>query len=341
MSESRSDDAAALPRHGGGVAAAARRFGLPADGWLDLSTGINPRPWPVPPLPQAAWSRLPDSDAAQALREAAAAYLGVAMPEAVVPAPGAQALIQLLPRLLRPRRVAVLGPTYAEHEAGWRAAGHRVVTVAALAEAEAEGAEAVVVVNPNNPDGRVLAPGALLAAADALAARGGLLLVDEAFADAVPAASVAAQAPRPGLVVLRSFGKFFGLAGVRLGLAVAEPDLARRLAEALGPWATSGPALHIGAAAYADAGWIAVTRAWLDTQARALDALLRGAGWEVVGGTPLFRLLSVPDGWALYERLAMRRVLVRPFAHDRRLVRLGLPRDVAEMQQLQAVLASQ
>ncbi len=328
-----------LPRHGGGLAEATRRFGAPPGGWLDLSTGINRRPWPLPALPADAWTRLPDADAVAGLRRAAAAYMGVGDPAVVVPVPGTQAVIQALPRLSRPRRVAVLGPTYGEHALAWRAAGHEVAVVAEAPPAGA--ADVVVVVNPNNPDGRLSAPANLLVLAESLAARGGLLVVDEAFADATPDVSLATALPRPGVVVLRSFGKFFGLAGLRLGLALAPPELAARLEAALGPWAVSGPALHIGAHAYADAAWIAETRRWLGAQTAAVDAVLGGAGLAVVGGTPLFRLVRAVDAWALYERLAARGVLTRPFAHDRGLLRVGIPGSVAELQRLQSVLASQ
>ncbi len=210
-----------LPAHGGDLAAAEARWARPIQGWLDLSTGCNPWPYPVPTLPPAAWSRLPGRAEDLALRRAAAAFYGAADPECVLPAPGSGALIRLLPRLLPPGPVAVVGPTYGEHAAAWAAAGHAVRDIPHL---DAAGESSVVVVaNPNNPDGRTVAPARLLALAAELAERGGLLVVDEAFGDTDPALSVVPHLA-PGLLVLRSLGKFHGLPGLRLGFALALPD---------------------------------------------------------------------------------------------------------------------
>ncbi len=310
--------------HGGNLTWAIRCFGNHPEGWIDLSTGINPDPYPIPTLPAEAWTRLPDEAAEAVLCRAAAQYFGVGDPATVAMAPGSQAVIQMLPRL-RPRaRVAVLSPTYGEHARCWAAAGH---AVAEIGDHEADGArwEVIVATNPNNPDGRVLRPGRLLDLADRLAARGGWLVVDEAFADTDPAISIAAQAGRPGLVVLRSFGKFFGLAGLRLGVALAAPDLATRVRAAFGPWAVSGPAIAIAGAAFADVAWIAATRAALAERSARLDNLLRSAGLTVIGGTALYRLADSPAAPALFERLGQFGILARPFAYRRSWLRFGLP----------------
>lgn len=311
-----------LPLHGGDIAAAEARWGRPAEGWLDLSTGINPWPYPLPALPPEAWTRLPGTAEERALVMAAAGHYGVAGPEQVLAAPGSSPLIQALPRLLPPGPVAVVGPTYAEHARAWSAAGHQVAEVADI---DATGdALAVVVVNPNNPDGRVVEPARLVALADRLAALGGLLVVDEAFGDTMPKLSVAPSL-RPGLVVLRSFGKFFGLPGLRLGFALAEVDLIGRLGAALGPWPVSGPALAVGAKALADTAWAAATRGHLAFEAKKLDAVLEKMGASVLGGTPLFRLVDHADGPVLYDRLGRAGILVRAFADRPRQLRVGLP----------------
>ena len=248
---------------------------------------------------------------------------------------GSQALIQALPRITPPTDVAILGPTYGEHARAWTAAGHRVHAVSGLEEIGTAGA--VVVVNPNNPDGRIIAPGQLLDLAARLAARNGLLVVDEAFCDERPDLSLTAGV-RPGLVVLRSFGKFFGLAGLRLGFAVAATDLAARLADHLGPWPVSGPALGIGAAALADREWSIATITRLTDAAARLDAILTGAGLEVPGGTVLFRLARHDRAPAIYERLGRAGILVRAFAFRPDILRFGLPGDAAEERRLTAAL---
>lgn len=325
-----------VPDHGGALARAEARFGRPPEGWLDLSTGINPWPYPVPPLPAEVWQRLPDQDALDRLKAAAAAGYGAPDPAVVAVAPGSQALIQLLPRCRPAGRVAVVGLTYAEHARCWRRLGHAVAEVPDL-DAAGE-ADVVVVTNPNNPDGRRIAPARLLALADRLAARGGLLVVDEAFADVAPELSLAGAAGRPGLCALRSFGKFYGLAGLRLGFALAPPALVAGIEAELGPWAVPGPALSVGAAALADSEWPALARRRLRAAAADLDRALTGCGLPVIGGTDLFRLVRVPDAARLYVRLARRGILTRPFAARPDWLRLGLPPDAHGLARLEAGL---
>lgn len=312
--------------HGGDLDAARTAFPGAPEPWVDLSTGINPWPYPLPPIPAEAWARLPGRAAETALRAAAAACYGVPSPDRVAAAGGSQALIQLLPRLRHPGTVAVLGPTYAEHAAGWAKAGHRVTELESL---EGCDADVVVVVNPNNPDGRILPPETLLALAERQAARGGWLVVDEAFAEVTPECSVAPEAGRAGLVVLRSFGKFFGLAGVRLGFLLGAPALVWDVRAAVGPWAVSGPALAIATAALSDSAWIAATRRRLAEAAARFDARLAAAGVCVAGGTSLFRLIDDPRAAGLYNALGRAGVLVRRFDHRKDWLRLGLPTDRA------------
>lgn len=317
----RRSSAPSTPYHGGDPVAAAAALGVAITD--DLSTGINPWPYPYAIPSPAAFAKLPTRADAAALRASAAAAYGVRDPALIVPAPGTQALIQLLPRLRPPGRAVVVGPTYAEHAACWRAAGHRVVE---SRDADAT-ADVLVLCNPNNPDGRSFAPQALAALGERLEARGGWLVVDEAFADPTPDLSLAPLLPLPGVVVLRSFGKFFGLAGVRLGFALAEPPLAASLASALGPWAVSGPALAIGAQALGDQPWIATTRRRLSAAAAALDALLEGHGLAVIGGTPLFRLVGHAQAHALSQGLLRRGLFVRHFPEQADRLRFGLPGD--------------
>ena len=320
-----------LMRHGGDIAWAERRFGRPAAGWLDLSTGINPVPYPVPPLPGELWTRLPTAADEGALRSAAAMAYGAPGAACVAAAPGSQSLIQLLPRLRPPGSVAVLTPTYGEHAICWTAAGHRVAEASDLQAP----ADVVVVTNPNNPDGRRLPPDRLVTRARELASTGGWLVVDEAFADVAPELSVAAAADAPGLVVLRSFGKFFGLGGLRLGFALAEPRLAGLIRDALGSWAVAGPALAIGRQALADEDWVRKTRVRLKTSAKRLDDLLSEAGLEIVGGTDLFRLGRLQAAADLFEGLGRRGILVRPFADRPDRLRFGLPGDAAAWSRLE------
>ncbi|WP_404379835.1 threonine-phosphate decarboxylase CobD [Caenispirillum salinarum] len=330
-----SDPFSVFRHHGGNLSAAVAATGRPRAEWLDLSTGINPRPYPVPPIPADAWTRLPEAAEDAALVEAARAAYGVAKDAAVVPAPGTQALIQWLP-LLRPRgRVGIVGPTYGEHATAWARAGHAVEDLSDPPAPDDAGApDVVVVVNPNNPDGRRHDSDALLALAEGQARRGGWLVVDEAFADVAPEVSLCGRAGGPGLVILRSPGKFYGLAGLRLGFAVTAEDVAAALAANLGPWAVAGPALAVGAAALGDPAWQDATRAWLAERRRALDGVLAAAGLTIAGGTDLFRLIETSDAAARFERLARAGILARPFAYAPRWLRLGLPADDAGLARL-------
>jgi cobalamin biosynthetic protein CobC len=309
--------------HGGDLAAAEARWGIPARGWLDLSTGINPVPYPIPAIDPTAWHRLPQHDRLRQLLVAARDAYGASATAPIVAAPGTQILIQLLPRLRPGARVAILGPTYGEHAACWMAEGAEVTAVETLDAAAA--ADVVVLVNPNNPDGRIVAPDRLLALADHLAARGGLLVVDEAFAEVAPRASVAAAAGRPGLLILRSFGKFFGLAGVRLGFALGAAAEIDRLARLLGPWAVPGPAIEIGIAGLSDRAWQGETRARLSADAAQLATILQAHGLQDRGGTDLFRLVEHPDATGVWDRLGRAGILVRPFPDRPTLLRFGLP----------------
>jgi len=303
---------------------------------MDLSTGINPFPWPIGSIAPDAWTRLPEPSAL----EATARIAYGANPEAeVVAAPGTQALLQWLPRVIPARRVGILGFTYGEHEKCWRAAGAEVTTVASPEELAAF--DVGVVVNPNNPDGRIVPPDILVATADRLARRGGWLIVDEAFIDPLGMRhSVVPRLPLRGAIVLRSFGKIYGLAGVRLGFAVVPPAVARSLRAALGPWAVSGPAIDIGRRALADRDWLADTIARLHKAADRLDMLLMPAGFSIVGGTPLFRLASHRAASIWFEHLGQSGILTRPFATHPEWLRFGLPGAAAEWERLEVVLRS-
>jgi len=321
--------------HGGDLKAASERFGVPSAGWLDLSTGISPDAYPLPPLPLDAWTRLPDAEREDRLIEAARGYYG-ADKASIVAAPGSQALIGALAETRPPSRVAILAPTYAEHTHRWRAAGHDVVEVAA--DDIPFGIDVCIAVNPNNPDGRLLARGTLMALYQRLAGRGGWLVIDEAFADLKPDASVADWCGEPGIVVLRSFGKFFGLAGVRLGFALTEEVIARDLRRRFGPWAVSGPALTVGHRALSDTSWIGAHRHQLRQQADALDVLLAGVGLKRIGGTALFRLVAHPKADSLYDGLAREGVLTRSFTEIPGTLRIGLPGDRKKFERFEAAL---
>lgn len=318
----------AIP-HGGRLAQARRDHPSAPTPWLDLSTGINPEGWRHGRAPMDALARLPDPAEVAVLEGAAAAFFGCHRSQVVAVA-GAEAGLRLLPTLLNVARVAVAAPTYGSHADAWRLAGVAVTEVARDAVFKTP-TDAFVVVNPNNPDG-ALTPGTELVAG----AAGRWLIVDESFIEIAPEMSaIASMGDRT--IVLRSFGKFHGLAGVRLGFVVANAALAARLRRLVGDWPVGADAIAMGTAAYADPGWADRTRRRLDRDAARLDALLTAAGFQIVGGTSLFRLTRSGDAKARARKLAEGGILVRTFAHEAGLIRFGLP-GRADWPRLQSAL---
>lgn len=321
--------------HGGDIASAVAELGVRTGGWLDLSTGIAPQPYPFTAPRSDVWHRLPQSDRLAALHHAARRAYGAREDVPIIAAPGTQMLIQLLPYLLPNASVSIVGPTYSEHGICWERAGASVTLLSDLPEAA--GSDVLILTNPNNPDGRFWHPERLLARVADQARRNGLLIIDEAFADAMPEISVASHAGREGLIVLRSFGKFYGLAGVRLGFALGPQALITRLNELLGPWAVSGPAMEIGIEALGDLAWQAKALQIYKEQAGRLDQVL-SEYLRLIGGTPLYRLAAHPAAQQIQRNLAMQGVLVRRFDYEPSWLRFGLPRDAQELDRLAQAL---
>lgn len=303
--------------HGGRLARAAKEHGIPLDKWVDLSTGINPVAYPVLPIPTECWQRLPEDE--DGLLAAAAAYYGTPN---LLPCAGSQAAIQALPSLRPHCRVGVLSPTYAEHAHAWRQAGHQVQAICEFDP----GVDVLVVVNPNNPTGKRIAPETLLQWHAELSKRGGWLVVDEAFMDATPQHGLAASAGLPGLVILRSLGKFFGLAGIRSGFVLAWPELLADVQEKLGPWSVPHPTRWIAQQALLDTPWQNAHRVKLAQQSQKLAKLLTRHGLSPSGGTALFQWVCTPEAENIHHRLAGLGILTRLF-HTPASLRFGLPED--------------
>jgi len=325
-----------LAYHGGNLGAAHRAYPNAPEPWIDLSTGVNPTAYPLPALAPDLWARLPEADSLAALETIAARRYG-ASAEKVVAASGAQAIVQMLARLRLKPRVGVLGFSYSGHARAWRAAGARVETVQEIGDLATF--DVAIVVNPNNPDGRLASRDSLVELQAKIAARGGMLIVDEAFMDLDNRGqSLIAVLPASHTIVLRSFGKTYGLAGVRLGFAIASADLEARLRVGLGPWPVSGPAIAIGGVALADGSWLEQTRLRLERVAGRLDRLLVGSGFEALGGTSLFRLARHERARDLFANLLHHGILVRPFAELSDRLRFGIPAGEGAWRRLEAAL---
>lgn len=329
-----SDAKLPFTEHGGCLQQAAARYGIPFSRWLDLSTGINPHGWPVGPIPQEIFARLPEED--DGLDEVMNRHFGTSSVLAVA---GSQSAIQALPRLRSPGRVAVHTPTYSEHARAWQKHGHTVMPIDLTQDAEVASLDTVdvlVVVNPNNPTGEGFSSEQLLRWHERISQHDGWLVVDEAFVDADPDASVAAHAGK-GLIVLRSLGKFWGLAGIRLGFVVAVQELLSQLEACLGPWHVSNPARWIAKSALVDGAWIAKTRSRLHQDSARLQTLLASRGLLSHGTCPLFRWVPTEDVAQMFDSFARQGILIRAFPQFGG-VRFGLPGPEHEWTRLQAAL---
>jgi cobalamin biosynthesis protein CobC len=329
-------------RHGGDLGQASRHYGIAEAEWLDLSTGINPRPWPgsaeLPPA-ELQLDRLPSAARLAELIAAARRTYGVPPGLGIAAAPGSEAIIRALPRLV-PGRAALVATAYGSYAETWRAEGRALEPISPAEPALRDPEASVILVNPNNPDGRTLPPAEVLDFARHRR-RGALLIVDEAFADAEDGVSVVPHlAEGDPVLALKSFGKFFGLPGLRLGFAVGQPALVERLTALLGDWPVSSAALAIGAPALADAAWQDEARRWLAEQTERLDAALGVARLAVAGGTRLFRLVRHAEAARLHRRLAEQGVWTRIWADAADLIRFGLPPDAAGLERLRQSLAT-
>ncbi len=315
--------------HGGKVRAAAKLYEIPEHQWIDLSTGINPHGWPVPPIPPDVWRALPESD--DQLIESARTYYGS---KHLLPTAGSQAAIQVLPSL-RPRsRVGVLSLTYNEHRHAWLRQGHLVAPVAPdEVESALDQLDVLVICNPNNTTGDRFSIDKLLRWHNRLSQRDGWLIVDEAFMDPTPELSLIGQASKPGLIVLRSLGKFFGMGGARVGFVASDGELLSRLEQELGPWTIGGPSRWAATLALKDKLWHGRTTIRLRAESLRLCKLLTETGFPPAGGTVFFQWVLGEHSARLHAFLAKRAILTRHFSEPQSL-RFGLPDSEESWQRL-------
>lgn len=323
--------------HGGALDLVQTRFPNAPEPWIDLSTGINPWPYSYTDISSATLSALPTQTRYSACSDALADAINAPC-EDVLLGPGSELLIRLLPTVLSPRSVAIQAPSYADHAQAWRVAGIEVIETSAPLH-HAGTVDVLVICNPNNPDGLTHTPDELIDALEKQAQRGGWLIIDEAYCDLLPSLSLAPQGGRDGLIVLHSFGKFFGLPGLRLGAIIAPEPLRKKLHKRLGTWPVSGGALEIGARAYLDLEWQTETRLRLSRAREGLDQLLVNVAIKSISGTDLFRFIQTEDdAHTLWEHLALQGIYTRRFNWSRHHLRIGLPENDLALQRLAMAL---
>ncbi|USG62308.1 threonine-phosphate decarboxylase CobD [Sneathiella marina] len=323
--------------HGGDLQWAQSYFSQAKGPWLDLSTGINPRAYPIPAISPEAWQRLPGGGEEQSMLAAAKKFYGASRSAKICAVPGTQLSIQMIPRLYARSQVDILSPTYAEHAASWKQAGHQVREISCLKEIS-EKARFVIVVHPNNPDGKTFEKSKLVALSNRLRSRNGQLIIDEAFADTNQDCSLVSEISQDGPLILKSFGKFFGLAGLRLGFCLGPATTIDDLRQSLGPWAVSGVAMEIATKALQDDIWISQTRRSLNTASEQLETLLREFGFNIIGRSSLFCCVQIDSSDKLFEYLCERGIYCRMFPERPGFLRFGLPNTEEDWQRFTAAL---
>ena len=322
--------------HGGDLARAIKAYGIERARWLDLSTGVNPNGYDIEGLPQACFHRLPEPQDIQALEMTAREAYGVRDASAVIAAPGSEFLINALPQIRPHASVAILSPTFSTHEAAWRRYGHRVRTIDSIDSVENE--TVVVMVNPNNPDGMITSPSRFKRLASDLESSSGLLVIDEAFVDTIPERSFVPHHDFPNVIVLRSIGKFYGVAGVRLGFAIGPTRILDGFRTILGAWGVSGPAIEVGRRVLEDQDWAETMRAVLNKQSDQHIKMFETLGMKRIGGTSLFHLIENSQARTLHIELAKRGIWTRVFEYNQNWMRVGLCRTQQDLKRFQTAL---
>ncbi|WP_281648174.1 threonine-phosphate decarboxylase CobD [Parendozoicomonas sp. Alg238-R29] len=323
--------------HGGKLREASQKYNIPLEQWLDLSTGVNPRCYPVPNIPMAAWNRLPEDD--DGLVDAACEYFQCS---SLLPVAGSQAAIQALPLVRRQlfpesKTVAVPSVGYREHRNAWGKHDYEVLLYNGEPTAEQlDKADVVLVINPNNPTGHRVDASALMDWHTVLAERNSWLVVDEAFMDCTPEFSISHKTPLTNLVVLRSIGKFFGLAGIRMGFVLAQQDVLSSIQEHLGPWTVPGPIREIGKTALGDTAWQKSNRQFLGQASERLHNLLEGT-FEKLNSTLLFTSVKVNNAQKLHHDFCGSGIFTR-LLDEKDGLRFGLPEKESDWAQLEQAL---
>lgn len=312
--------------HGGKLKQVAKEHQIPWQQWLDLSTGISPYSYPIPPIPDAIWHKLPQYDSE--LVEAAKAYYQASN---VLATAGSQSIIQLLPRYRLQQGYPVTNvwlpkQGYKEHEKAWRDAGFVICHYQSLPNIDDIQAEdIVVVINPNNPTGELFTPSQLQPLYHRVKQQRGWLIVDEAFMDGVvEQTSLINQTDHGQLFVLRSLGKFFGLAGLRVGFVSAVTKHLDNLQEMLGPWHISGPAGYVAKHALTDKAWQQQQKAALKLASERLQQLLVEHYKVQPKGTYLFKTVYLANAEQAYQQLCKQGVYVR-LTDEHDALRFGIP----------------
>ncbi|HAT84790.1 threonine-phosphate decarboxylase CobD [Cohaesibacter gelatinilyticus] len=329
--------------HGGDLGWAMEAYGGQKEDWLDLSTGINRRSYPFS-IDRALSDirELPSTTDLKTCLEAARLAYQCPKDLTIVAGPGTQILINSIPHILKPGRCHIAEPTYSEHRGAMELAGVPCSGFTAIDDLLAQNIDqrsCVIVVNPNNPDGHTLSSPELLEFSVHLQKSNSTLIIDEAFGDIDPTQSIIPHlSSRSNIVVFRSFGKFFGLAGIRLGFVIGSEEITNKITSFHGPWTASSVALKVGSQALSDLEWHKKERELLTHWSERLQSCLARHGLSVVGGTGLYLLIESEYARRLHMHLAKHHIWSRIFTYQDRWLRLGIPMQDAELKRFVSAL---
>ena len=334
--------------HGGNLQQASEIYGVSMDAWLDMSTGISPWSYPVDDLPSNVWRDLPPSN--DELIATAKKYYQIDEQNVVV-SPGSQLSIRLLPQLFAKSKVALPVLGYQEHALSWKLAGHQLCfyqNVEELIQLIEDGkVDHAVVINPNNPSCEKTTKEKLSYISNSIK---GVLLVDEAFMDfyqtapsQIPESSFgsAISLNAENVIVVRSIGKFFGLAGLRLGFVIGLHPVLQKLQTLFQPWAINHASMLISRQALADTQWQEQQRLKIKAGAKQLEPLLFSLCQDFqelrIENTALFCSVFAQsiDVQKLHKQLAMLGVWTRMSNPDDKQawLRFGLVGDMESFKQ--------
>ncbi|MEP2651908.1 MAG: threonine-phosphate decarboxylase CobD [Paraglaciecola sp.] len=327
--------------HGGQLNQIALQYNIPLHEWLDLSTGIAPTSFPIPTLPGCVWQQLPQPS--DALINSAREYYQTPH---ILPIAGSQVVIQILPQIAAKQgyqssRVWIPSVGYQEHYKAWFAAGFTLQRYHSANDIALQPKDIIVLINPNNPKGDIYNYEEVASLFRQVKQQGGLLIIDEAFMDCTPEHSFIRYSDEPQLIVLRSIGKFFGLAGLRLGFVSASDSWLTLFTNLIGPWSVSGPAQYIGQLALADEPWQRKQRAFLAAQSQELAQLLKDTLNVTPTGTALFQTVKCEQSPLIFEKLCRQSVYVR-LCDEKNALRFGIPnqKDLARLKMTLNILFS-
>lgn len=339
-------------QHGGNLTEAIKQYNITKENWLDLSTGISPWTYPFQPLPDRVWQELPPSGSE--LLASAAKFYDVKQ-NSITATPGSQIAIRLLPQLFEPSKVAIPTLGYKEHAASWQMANHQTLhyhdATELLELINTNRVEHVVVINPNNPNGEKLN----LRTLDRIILKiSGICIIDEAFIDYYDddfdegddstsissATKVLSDFEYDNLIILRSVGKFFGLAGIRLGFCIGFHPSLQTLNALLQPWSISHASQYIGIQALQDKQWQQQQRVKIKQHQNAFqmalnDLLNQHLEQHTSAEAGLFTTVFADDTALnkLHHQLAKQGILTRLDNDQQSWLRFGLPLNIAEFEE--------